>query len=561
MTAPDTARVVWLDETGARDPAVVGAKASRLARARARGLPVLDGFVTPVAVSEPVVRAAEGVLRSQNSGAARSAVYNHPPPPLLHDLAGIARPLGDSLVVRSSSRVETGGVWAGAFSSYLGLRPEELARGVIGCWASIFNPDTLKRGEVTGTAPHRVGMAALVQPEIQPSWGGVATAGEDGAVTVAATRGHPAALVAGWESGQVAIVTAQGEVQGDAAPLDVPLLHEIADLSRATREKTAWDHIEWMADRTGKLHLVQAQPAAGMRMRGTRTPAPDPPQDGESWMGGVVRMMIRFPGPVGERFVWPWAVGLDDLSPAPAGAIAAPVATLVDEVRRETARLVTQRWGGAGAAADVERAWAALRGGDASTLRDLISRLSSVDHRRAAAHLRNLRELERALADTGAIPRPGWFWYLDPDRLDPPTPIREGPMRRVGTTFWEAWMHGVVTSQGDAVTGTPAATGWGVGRLRFIRNADDAARFRPREVIATALPVGNLAPLLWNAAGLITSGGSPAAHLFEVAESLAVPAVCGVDLGSWTAASRDRSRQGADPIVAVDGDRGRIILL
>ena len=562
MTARGTARVVWLDEAGAQDPAVAGAKASRLARARARGLPVPDGFVTPVEVSDPAIRAAEAVLGSQNSGAARSAVYNHPPPPLVLDLAESARRLGDTLVVRSSSRAEAAGVWAGAFSSYLGLKPEELAGGVMGCWASVFNPDTLKRGEVTGTPPHEVGMA-VARPTRDPTELGRRSPPQER--TEPSRWPPPGDTRPRWWPGgreeRVAVVTARGEVQGDPPPPDARLLREIADLSRMTREKMAWDHIEWMVDRTGKLHLVQAQPTAGMGRGGARDRAPDPPRAGEPWMRSVVRMMIRYPGPVGERFVWPWAVGLDGLCPAPAEPITAPVASLVEEVRRGSARLMSRRWGETGAPAELGRAWAALLGGDTFPLPGLFSRFPSVDRRLAAEHLRNLRELGRTLAAAGAIPHPGWFWYLDPDRLDRPAPTREGPMRRVGTTFWDAWIHGVVASQGDAVSGNPAAGGWGVGRLRFIDNADDAARFCPREVIATSLPVGNLAPLLWNAAGLITSGGSPGAHLFEVADWLAVPAVCGVDLGRWTAVNRGRSRQATDLIAAVDGDRGRVIML
>ena len=127
---PEVARLVWLDEADAGDPALVGAKASRLARARARGLPVLDGIVVPVGVADPIVRRADAVLRSSgNSGAARSAVYNHQPPPLLEALAERSRELGDSLVVRSSSRAEAEGVWAGAFSSYLGMRPQDVIGG------------------------------------------------------------------------------------------------------------------------------------------------------------------------------------------------------------------------------------------------------------------------------------------------------------------------------------------------------------------------------------------------------------------------------------------------
>ena len=559
---PEVARLVWLDETDAQNPALVGAKASRLATARARGLPVLNGFVVPVDVSVPVIRAGAAILRStNNSGAARSAVYNHQPPLLLLDLADSARKLGDSLVVRSSSQAEAEGIWAGAFSSYLGASPEVLTQGVIGCWASVFNPNTLKRGEVTGTSPHEVGMAVLVQPEIRPTCGGVATVADDGTVTVAGIPGHPAGLVAGWERGHTAIVTPRGDVQADSSPLGSRLLREIADLSRATAETIECNHIEWMADQKGKLHLVQAQPKVDVRLEGMKTQTPDLVHNGEPWMSGVVRMMIRYPGPVGEKLVWSWAIGLEDLSPPLMEQTRKPMTTLISDVRKGAALLMSMRWGHTDSLADLDQSWSALRNGDSSPLLDLISRHPSVDRRIAAAHLHNLQELGQALTTSGVIPHPGWIWYLDPDNLDQPPPDQQSPMRRIGTTNWDAWIYGVVTSQGESIAGIPAAGGWGVGRLRFIRNADDAALFSAREVIATSLPVGNIAPLLWNAAGLLTMEGSPGAHLFEVAEWLAVPALCGVNISQWIGEDAEQSEQKEDLIVALDGDRAQVTVL
>lgn len=558
---PEVARLVWLDEADAVDPALVGAKASRLAQARARGLPVLDGIVVPVGVADPVIGRADAVLRSSgNSGAARSAVFNHQPPSLLKALAGEALELGDSLVVRSSSRAEAEGVWAGAFSSYLGMKPQDLTQGVLGCWASVFNPNTLKRGEITGTSPTKVGMAVLVQPEIRPSFGGVATLSEDGTVTVAGAPGHPTGLVAGEESGHIAIVTPRGEVEADSSPLDTLLLHRIADLSRATAEKMACNHLEWLADREGVLCLVQAQPRVDTRQKGIAGPAPDPNAGGEPWLSGVAEMMICYPGPVGERLVWPWAIGFEDLSPASVGRTSRSVVTLVKEVREGSALLVSQRWGGTDPAVDMDRALEAAHIGDSLPFQDLMSRCASVDRRLASRHLRNLRELGRALTNAGLIPHPGWMWHLDPDSLGRPPSDRQSLIRRVGTTKWDAWIYGVVSAQGESIAGIPAAGGWGVGRLRSIRTADDATRFSPREVIATSHPIGNVAPLLWNAAGLITSEGSPGAHLFEVAEWLGVPAVCGVDLSPWTGANGKRPKPQPDLIVAVDGDRGHLTL-
>jgi phosphoenolpyruvate-protein kinase (PTS system EI component) len=62
--------------------------------------------------------------------------------------------------------------------------------------------------------------------------------------------------------------------------------------------------------------------------------------------------------------------------------------------------------------------------------------------------------------------------------------------------------------------------------------------------------VPHLSQLIWDAAGLVTDGGSAAAHVFESARSLGVPAVCGVDPGG-----------DLDQIVAVDGYSGVVATL
>jgi phosphoenolpyruvate-protein kinase (PTS system EI component) len=68
-------------------------------------------------------------------------------------------------------------------------------------------------------------------------------------------------------------------------------------------------------------------------------------------------------------------------------------------------------------------------------------------------------------------------------------------------------------------------------------------------MVTAPQPVPNLAPLLWDAAGLVTETGSPAAHLFESARALGIPAVCGVELTD------------ANQIVAVDGNTGVVATL
>jgi hypothetical protein len=56
--------------------------------------------------------------------------------------------------------------------------------------------------------------------------------------------------------------------------------------------------------------------------------------------------------------------------------------------------------------------------------------------------------------------------------------------------------------------------------------------------------------MLWEAAGLVAVEGNEGAHLFEVARSLGVPAVLGVELDP-----------GIDRVVAVDGDLGTVSTL
>ena len=95
----------------------------------------------------------------------------------------------------------------------------------------------------------------------------------------------------------------------------------------------------------------------------------------------------------------------------------------------------------------------------------------------------------------------------------------------------------------------------------MVRSADDAAASGPREIIVAARPVVNLAPLLWNAAGLVTEAGGPGAHLFEVAGWLGVPAVCGVDLEALIGDRPHTPERSEDVVVAVDGDIGRLAIL
>ena len=111
------------------------------------------------------------------------------------------------------------------------------------------------------------------------------------------------------------------------------------------------------------------------------------------------------------------------------------------------------------------------------------------------------------------------------------------PRRGIGR--WEPFIASVVLGVGTNRQGIPASPGIGAGIVHR-----GQAAFRRRTVIIASQPVPNLAPLLWDASGLVTESGSPAAHLFESARALRVPAVCGVGIPP------------GEQLVAVDGRLG-----
>ncbi len=556
-------RLVWLDEADARDPALVGAKAGSLARARAIGFPVPDGFVVPIEASVPAIRRGQAALQdSGNSGAARTAVYNHAPHPLAPGMVEAADRLGGVVVVRSSSRAEAEGVWAGAFSSYLSLRSDEVPAGVVGCWASVFSPGVLKRARAIGISPADIGMAALVQTRLRTSCGGVATLGEADEVRIVGMTGHPAPLLAGWQSGHVVVVYGNDTVEArDDSPVSPEVAVQVAHLARRVGNELGYAHIEWAAGTTGRVYLLQAQPVTDPRPTRLREKPSATVGTQDPRLGDVVQMMLRYPGPVGERLVWPWAIGLDSLPRLRSRPSCKAVATLVAEIRRSAALLVSQRWRNGGVSEAFERAWEQLREGDGSPVARLVPRASALDSGLVEAHMENLGYLADALARSGKIPHPGWMWYSDLESPDSPPVWRDGTSRRIGVGRWDPFIHGVISSLGRSLPGHPAAGGWGTGRLRTVRSAEDATASDPREIIVAARPVVNLAPLLWNVAGLVTEAGGPGAHLFEVAGWLGVPAVCGVDLGALIGDRTHPPERSEDLIGAVDGDIGRLAVL
>ena len=168
--------LVDLDSDGALDPALCGAKAANLARARRSGLTTQPGFVlTTAATSSP-----------SPSGTPLTDILRAPWSQL--SVAGTV-----PLVVRSSSVAEddTTSSLAGQFRSVLDVRGwEAFTKAVADVLASA--------GSTTPRAP----MAVLVQPMLAPRCGGVLfgldpVTGRNDHIVVEAISGRPDSLVSG----------------------------------------------------------------------------------------------------------------------------------------------------------------------------------------------------------------------------------------------------------------------------------------------------------------------------------------------------------------------------
>jgi hypothetical protein len=231
-------------------------------------------------------------------------------------------------------------------------------------------------------------------------------------------------------------------------------------------------------------------------------------------------VVTRAGGRLGDELVLPWALaGLHDVAPVTAEAPPPDPLSVALELRDQ---LVAEVWGlpAEEGLAAARRCMTEILGPDPSPALDRISRLRPPDPSRAG----RLLDLVRGLRAGSGVPR-------------------------VGVGRWEPFVAAVVLAAGTHHHGAVASPGIGSGVRCEIDDPGDLDGFSPRAVITTSHPIPNLAPLLWDAAGIVTATGSPAAHLFESARALGIPAVCGVELPE------------GEQVVAVDGHNGVVATL
>lgn len=548
-------RLISLDDERARDPGLVGTKASGLARARSAGLPVPKGWVVPVEAGTDAMRVgADALARSGPAAAVLAIVEQRLEDGVLAELRSAGRDLGPRTIVRSSAEQESDPRWAGAFASYTEVHPDDLATAVRGCWSSAFSRDALQRCDAMRTRPDELRMAVLLQRWIAFEGGGTAEVGEGEHVRVTTLRGSPQALVGGRADGVVTEVGRDGAVTGDQdlAGLGTKVLHAVADLARAAKGETGDASIEWGVRGADVVLLQLRTVAAASRTAATfkdRQPKGLLPPIAER----LAVLAARFPAPLGDQLVIPWALALGNVPGAPSIPVPDPEAALA-EAQVLAAKLTAQAWasGPTVGERDAERTIRSVLGPDPGPGLARMSALCPVDHGVAMRLLGLVAGIGRTLVERRLLPFPESVWRLTPDELARTLGRRGATVpERLGPDRWEPFLFGVASANGRALTGMTASPGAGAGRLQRLEGPPSGWRVGPRDVLAVGDAVPHVAPLLWNASGLVAARGSVGAHLFEVSRSLGVPAVVGVALPP----------QAEGSLVSVDGNAGIVSVL
>lgn len=574
-----------LDEAVALGPARAGAKAVRLAAARRAGIAVLDGVVIDAACSLPALSHARQVASGQGTAAARLCSMSCPLPPGL--IEGVTRAIAvPRMAVRSSSPLEGDAHWSGAFTSYIGVGPDELAAAIRGCWASVFGRDAIERAEQVGEDPGAVGMAVLVQPAIEPAPGGVADVEAD-VVRVNVADGDLAGLLGGAVAGAPATVPFFGPPSGPAVDLyGRGAIEKVAGLARACSRSLGDNHLEW-AIVDGTCYLLQGK-RSQRRPGATRSRRENAGMHGKAAVRAA-RAVARFGGASGDELVLPWRLapgrgpGLHRswsrqraASSAPAYRDAISKATgrqIMTGLHEISACLTAQAWDApADEASEVARsALAALRETLSPEPLQRLSTLAPVDSALGRELIGTVERLAGERRVAGELFDQADAWKLPPVLLElmmgrpdargqglelsprPPAGPERADVPRAGA--WEPFLYEAALANGAVHHGIPASDNSGAGRVLALDRPSSLRGARERWVLYVRTPLPGYAPLLWGAAGLVSATGSSSAHLFDVARSLGVPAVAGVDLGPCF------GPPAPEVIAAVVGQDGEVVVI
>jgi phosphohistidine swiveling domain-containing protein len=553
------------------DPFVVGAKAARLSEAFQKGIPVLPGVVVPVSVSAELLKSAAACTPEEGVHAARFKVMESELP-CLPDLEVSYPFLHGDLVVRSSSPLEDAGEYSGAFSSYLGIRGNEEANTATrGVWAS-----SLLEQEEGKPLEEPAGMAVLIQPEIHPRFSGTAQVYET-KITIVTVEGSSAALMAGWASGETTHLPRDADhvsIPEDSVNglLDTEALTLVTGLALQVLDKVNADLIEW-AIVDGMIYLLQAK-TAGSSEHAEPTAGDNDGLVIPKEACAVAEIVYTLAGDLGDQLLSPLMLSQRD---ARARLLAQcsfstdtsyPPSTLEGwrELREHAEAASRDLWASSGLTLTSQDLIRELRGGSIDVA---VEQLGSLGHYPLGALERlvgALGGIASAMFDQGALARLEDFWALSSADLEgflgstsdfdaESCLSRTQDQRRHSLMRWEPFVYSTVMAHGRKLQGEAISPGIGAGRVLYVEGLPASTTPFPRMILVAPNPIPQLAPLLWGAAGLVTFGGSEAAHLVEVARSVGVPTVIGCEEATMRSLIRD---DGGLVLAAVNGDRGVI---
>jgi phosphohistidine swiveling domain-containing protein len=277
-----------------------------------------------------------------------------------------------------------------------------------------------------------------------------------------------------------------------------------------------------------------------------------------------------FAGPLGDQLVLPVllaGIGPEFALPsAPDVAVStcALAGSAWEEAQELSAGVRARSWaelddGGTGASSTLSE----LRGGSIPAAVDRLVSLPAASVAECDRLLWLLGLLAGWLQQTGMLGRADDLWTVPPAEIPDliagkaaRTHMERREARRLALLRWEPFVYTAVHGTGMTVHGEPASPGVGAGLATLVRGLPSATSSLARMVLVAPNPIPQLAPLLWGASALVTTGGSSAAHLVEVARSLGVPAVLGCSQEHLFTLLDEDSRT----LVAVDGDSGRVVV-
>jgi phosphohistidine swiveling domain-containing protein len=354
------------------------------------------------------------------------------------------------------------------------------------------------------------------------------------------------------------------------ASLGEATLQQVAALARSAHEEFGDCLIEWglLGD---SVYLLQAQRAADPvdAPDGSAKPADFDPAFQSATALRVARSVVRFPGALGEVLVLPWLMGLPEAAAIEVGTGvdvgSVDVREALAEAEELAGELAREAWGMLAEAAReaAMSMYSSLRGADLSGALAQVEALRPVDAAQGARLVGLVEAVGAALVGQSLLPRREAIWRFTMGQVgemlaDTPAESgtrRSGRLARTGSGRWEPFTMAVARVQGRPHAGEGVVSGVGGGRPCVVLTREDAERFQARDVVIAPFPESWMAPLLWSAAGLVTTGGGSGAHLVEVAHWLRVPAVVGCRLEGSGGVNAERFG-GTGALVTVDGDTG-----